>query len=75
MWEPNTLLLNKAFGRDCDYVVGDTIEKVVEDPAEEAVKDPAEEAAKTEKTVYQTGEAAGDVEGKSPERNCLCNCF
>ena len=75
IWGPNRLLLNKAFGRFCDSVLEDTAEKVVENIAEEAVKDTAEEAAKIVKTVCQTDEAAEDVEGKSPERNCLCNCF
>ena len=54
IWGPNTLLLNKAFGRDCDCVVGDT--------AEEAVKDTAEEVAKIAKTVCQTDEATEGVE-------------
>ena len=54
---------------------GETAEKGVEDTADEVTKDTAEEAAKIVKTVCQTDEAAEDVEGKSPERNCLCNCF
>ena len=69
VWSESSATLSRLKDANADCSVGDTADEAVEDTAEES------EAATT-KTVCQTDEAAEDVEErKSPECNCICNCF